>query len=174
MKPTTKTRPPAIRLVEEQAQGPDGGPEQRPLPVLVVQPRPEPQTPFRLPPFAPDGAGGYMLTTDVTPEQRREIQSLLLDLNRPKAKSSTTCPDDGTPAGAAKRLAAFRQTLLDMGRREGSGGLNAAGRLLLEHGADARRHLARAWRPDWPHSLARLDGYLERAGVPAADTLPGI
>jgi len=42
-------------------------------------------------------------------------------------------------------------------------------RLYVEHGDMARAVLHREWTPLWMYAYARLDGLLERAGVPLAD-----
>ena len=65
-------------------------------------------------------------------------------------------------------FACGRQTLVAAARRN-LGALSVAGRLYVEHGDMARAVLHREWTPLWMYAYARLDGLLERAGVPLAD-----
>ena len=145
----------------------DGG-EQRPLPVLCVAPRLG-----RLPavaslPVVLLGGGQAMLIADVTPERRRELQRLVYEASRPVERDETTCDTPEKVRSAACAL------LRGIARRPGTSGLHLAGRLFVEHGDAARRVLAREWTPEWTSPRAKVDGLLALAGVPAADTLPGL
>lgn len=141
---------------------------QRPLRILTVAPVPAERPPPTLADLeiAPDGAGGYLLTRDASPERRRELERLVWAL-RPREPDASTAPVDP----AAFRASA-RATLRTFAGRPRPVALALAGRLYVAHGDEARRALARDWRPDWAATWAAVDALLAAAGLPAADTLP--
>ena len=120
--------------------------------------------------IVPLEGGQALLPVRVSEERRRELLELHVRLTCPpdRREVSTCDTPDKVRVAAGNLLRTFA------GRPGGPPALHLAGKLLVEHGPDARRVLAATWRPDWPAPLAKLDAHLARAGVPAADTLPGI
>lgn len=95
----------------------------------------------------------------LTPDERTEIQRevYILAQRRPSMPYKRIKAKD-QPAVMRARLLAFAA-------RHGDTSLIVAGRLLRDHGDDARGVLVRTWRPDWPVTLSAVDELLHRAGV---------
>jgi len=160
-----------LRLVPEVEAAPlDAAPAQRPLRILTVAPtpaRPAARVPVGPLEIVALGDGQCIIVGDVTPGRRRELERLACEalLERDAANVSTcTTPE--------KVRLAMLARLRDFGRRPGSSPLCLAGRLYLEHGEQARAELARLAIDGATWSKA--DGYLDRAGLPPHDALPGL
>lgn len=161
----------SLRLVPEIEDAPlDAAPVQRPLRLLTVAPTPvRPAAPAPLGPIeiVPLGDGQCLIVGDPTPERRRELERLACEvLGERDTANVSTCK---TPAQVRT---AMRARLADFGRRPGASAFCLAGRLFIEHGERARAELARLTLDGV--TWAKADGYLERAGLPAHDALPGV
>jgi hypothetical protein len=147
-------------------------PAQRPLRILTVAPVAAPATvePTPGPSVVPVAGGVHMLIGEPTAEARDRAIRLVAELERAerRARPDSSVLDLGSDG---RRHAAARAQLLEHARRGGHHALAIAGQLYAEHGDDARRALWRTWRPDWPFARERLDGILERAGLPAGGRL---
>jgi hypothetical protein len=163
----------SLRLVTEaEESSTEAAPVQRPLRVLTVAPLPAagkgsgvlPLGPLEVVPMAD---GQCLLVGDPTPERRRELGRLAYEVmaERDTANVSTCNTPD-------KVRATMRARLADFGRRAGTSALYVAGRVFLAHGDRARAELARLILDEkvW----AKADDYLDRAGLPPHDALPGI
>lgn len=112
-------------------------------------------------PIAPSATplsnGCAIAAAPLTAEQRAAAQRATY---RPKRE-----PAAYTRISMEHRRDVMRDRLLGMAGRPGTTSLIIAGRLLRDHGDDARRVLAATWAPDWGVVRSRVDNLLSRAGV---------
>lgn len=131
------------------------------LRILTVAPQPATRTPADiLPDAVPVPGGGWLVPDGLSAEDRRE-------LHRAAYRASLRdAPHETTARTVQAQQASLRSTLDTLGRRSGDTALHVAGRLYVAHGERARGVLATT-RDAWGPAAARIDDYLERAGLPA-------
>lgn len=134
---------------------------QPPLRILTVAPQPATRTPADIQPDAvPVPGGGWLIPEGLSPEERRAMHVAAY------RASLRDAPHETTARTEEARRASMRSTLGIVGRRSGDTALHVAGRLYVAHGERARAVLM-ASRDAWPVPVEMVDGYLERAGLPA-------
>lgn len=132
--------------------------KQRPLQILTVAPTPGPSLIATGVVVGPAGPSGTVVGV-MTEGERREAMAAQLAM-QPQGRD----PYNAVPE--ADQVAAFRGRILGMASRSGATSLIYAGRLLRDHGDDARRQLRLTYGPAWPVSYRRIDNVLAQAGVP--------